>query len=193
MNFNIDISNMLEKTDIQIKKFGTSGPKKLFGFGMLVGGVSGIGIGYYIYKSNHDCDFTSSFDQIKNKQQGPIDGQMDHILKPFLILKNIKSHDNLYVKKLRYNAVALDCNQFDEYRKDRRGFYESKGFVTSDVEKYQTINYHLIDFNSKFLTRLLFKKSNIDLPSDYYSKITPIEQEYEKVLEKLIDQMEIKP
>jgi hypothetical protein len=161
---------------------GSQNPRQVFCTGLLTGGFIGLGIGYYVYQKYHSCEFTKSFTEVAAKQQGPIDGLIDHILKPILILK-----DNIYVKKLKYSSVAFNYNQWNQYIYNNEKFYENKGFKRSDIEYYQTINYHLIDLNSKFLTRLLFKKTGIPLPSPYYNKITPIEHEYENILEKLIE------
>lgn len=170
-------------TDAYIKNIGARNPRRIFGFGVLAGGFIGLGLGYHIYKYYHSCVFTVTFDSIKAKQQGSIEGQMDHILKPSLNL-----NDQIYVKKFRFKSSAFAANQWNQYQDNRRKFYEEKGFKKEDVEKYQIYSYHLMDFNTKFLTRLLFKETGVSVRETYYRDISSLEEEYEKILKKLIDQ-----
>jgi hypothetical protein len=186
------IKTIAKHTKIYLVELAMTHPRKLIGltatFSFLAGSTTTAFISYKFYQYYHRTEFTSTFSSIEEYHNGPIAGQIDHILKPKFILK--KDNINVYVKKLRYNAIALTGEEWNRYRQNRRAYYESKGFKKESIDKYETLNYHLIDFNSKFLTRLLFKEENVVLPHDkYYNspQITPLELEYEKILKKIIE------
>jgi hypothetical protein len=183
------IGNIYLNMHIFIRNLGMTNPILLAILGFLCGGIAAAFCIYQYHKYYYRGEFTTTFASIKRKQRGPVAGQIDHILKPTLILKN-KENADIFVKKLRNHAIAFTASQWNLYEDNRREFYEREGFKKVDVDECETLNYHLIDFNTKFLTRRLFKKSEIQLPiDDYYNspQITPLELEYEKLLKKLIE------